>query len=203
MAVVKEQLDALVRDYVAPVMKECGFKKAGRTWFLDEDFVVRFIQLQASAWNMDDSIRFTLNLGAWYPAVDETPPPANRQRPPFRCTACARIGELMPGPEFDPWWDLVEQGGVDVVGPQVVAAIRELALPWLERVSRPPGAIRYLIEENIAPSSGINALAISVEYEGASTAAERYYEWAARWNDVDNHTKAWVHSWAAGHGLTL
>ncbi len=56
-------VDELVRRYLHPPLKVCGFRRRVRTWNRAAADLVHVVQLQASAWNMGESGSFTVNLG--------------------------------------------------------------------------------------------------------------------------------------------
>lgn len=77
-------IDDAIRSFVAPAMKDAGYRKFGRSWYSDDGRAVRVLNVQGSSWNSASSARFTVNLGVWYEdvaALAGTPLFKNR-RPP-------------------------------------------------------------------------------------------------------------------------
>lgn len=54
----------IIRDYIAPGLKEAGFEKSGATWNCRIDGVVYVVDLQSSR-SGSDRVDFTLNFGIW------------------------------------------------------------------------------------------------------------------------------------------
>ena len=132
-----DRLTALIRDVVAPALRELGFRGSGQRFVLPDPERWLVVGVQRNRWNDASSLRFTVNLTAvgkqvwsearvaatWLPAE----PAANATYPIGRTT---RVGALLPNPH-DLWWELTP--GVDgaAIAAEVVDAIRTVGLPWL------------------------------------------------------------------------
>ena len=193
-------IDSVVREHVAPLMKGAGFKKSARNWHRDLSRVVQVVNLQGSSWNAQDSARFTLNLGVFFPAVAELQsgePPRSRRVPADACTVCERIGFLTPAYD-DQWWTLTGGADVPAIGAEVCEELESFGLPWLDRCANEREAIAYLRASNYAATSSIAGFALALSIGDKDLAADLYREWVeARRLPVEH-----VDSWAKAHGLT-
>jgi len=89
----------------------------------------------ASAWSSQQAGRFTINLGVSTRARYEGFP--GRKFPTDRGTAVwpinVRLGFLMPD-RTDRWWQVTANDDSNLVGAEVVAALRDYGLPFFERL---------------------------------------------------------------------
>lgn len=115
-----------------------GFRRSAPHFWRNPEGVNHAIQFQASSWGSADGGSFTINLGVTTPALHETvlgqPFPANPG------TACCwpfgmRIGALLPGGR-DRWWEISSAADAEPVGRELVAALRDFALPFFDGLRR-------------------------------------------------------------------
>jgi hypothetical protein len=113
------------------------------------DGLSQCVNFQASAWGSHDAGRFTINLGISSPALFEGY--LGRSFPKAPAAALwpvhVRIGEVMPrapGPYRDLWWDVDESTDVAKLGDEVAGAIRDYAVPWLQRLATKQALVHEL-----------------------------------------------------------
>jgi hypothetical protein len=142
----------LMRDYIAPRLRELGFKGSGREFWLSSEPFWAGIGFQASAWSDKSAVQFTVNIQVvekdrWAELVASRPDRKYPQRPAAnssyssRVAWATRIGELMDGQ--DHWWST--RGVVDLgaLAEEVVREIRDRALPEMRhRMSGQPTRLR-------------------------------------------------------------
>lgn len=67
-----EAINRVIALSVAPLLKEAGFRKHGRTWMRSQNGFDTLINIQASRWNNDSGASFVVNYGVHIPQlVDE------------------------------------------------------------------------------------------------------------------------------------
>ena len=147
MVIAKEAYRAMLRDAIAPALREMGFKGSGRLYMMDDDRSWVRLGFQASQFNTADEVSFTINLAVvdkdtWRRQRQErsylpdVPSPGTYYGVPFWQT---RIGHVMPE-RRDVWWALSTGEAVGPVVSEVLAAIRDCAIPALteQRSKAPP-----------------------------------------------------------------
>jgi len=128
-------MDKIVKDHFAPILKDAGFRKRGRTFFKESEDIIKGLEIQ-SGWNLPAKANFTINLlfifpGGWEMTFANSRPDNPIRIPP---TVRQRMGLLMPRPS-DKWWSLKKDSDIDIVGPEVKLAIIEYALPFLNEAA--------------------------------------------------------------------
>ena len=53
----------LIKTYIKPTLKSCGYKTSGRTWWKDLGDFFTVINLQTSQWSNKEKLSFCLNIG--------------------------------------------------------------------------------------------------------------------------------------------
>ena len=135
----------IISRAVQPLLKQQGFKKAGATFRRAAGDCIQVLNVQSSRWNSPEAATFTINVGVFFPAVHSLAdgllgPPSLRGGPAeYNCTVRKRIGSLIP-PTTDLWWTVRPGESTDRVVEEVRAAVRDVALPWLDRASNPTNA---------------------------------------------------------------
>ncbi len=132
MSEISKTIDAVLEP-LRPVMKQLGFAKSGRNWRRRRDSSVQVVNVQASYYNTDESGTFTVNLGVYFPAVDEIvgERPAESAPSEASCDFRKRIGRLMPAGR-DYWWEVRPGAPLLEISDEVVEAVTTLGLPWLD-----------------------------------------------------------------------
>lgn len=99
--------------------------------------------VQGSQANTTGSAKFTLNLGVYLPALVEVldgrdvPTPAERD-----CHVRTRVSFLLGA--GDAWWSATSDAEAEHAGREMEKAFETVALPWLDRVAEPSGALAWL-----------------------------------------------------------
>jgi hypothetical protein len=144
-------LDELIREYLVPAARAAGFKKDGRTFRYSLAESVRVVNVQTSQSNSADALRFTINLGVYFPRAQEQLKDLLRlevstARPlEYQCQVRQRLGNLVAG--RDVWWDLRTPADVPRIGEEVRGGLVDAGLPWLTRMASWTAA-RTLLERN-------------------------------------------------------
>ncbi len=130
---IGKRIDETIRLGLAPLLKQQGFSKSGRTFHRLTGVVWQVVNVQASQGNSDASGKFTINVGVYVPevAVLAGQAPIAGKPKEYECTVRERIGTLMPG-GADHWWVLLPSTDLAVVATSVTQAVTAYGLPWLD-----------------------------------------------------------------------
>ncbi len=129
-------LDEVIQSALVPMLKAEGYRKAGHTFRLATPRCVLVVNVQASQWSSREALKFTLNLGAFYPELNEVMQRGSWANPGASgptealCHIRARIGRLMPS-QSDVWWELQAGSLPPGAATEVMEALRDFGLPWL------------------------------------------------------------------------
>jgi hypothetical protein len=138
-----EMIDELVKTHLKPALKELGFKCKTPTFFRKNGELVEIISLQKSQWNDAGEAQFTINLGVYWPNVQETLGRVCKTLPPkeYECTLRQRLGPLFDEGK-DYWWRVNPISDIQAIGKDVVEKVRGFALPWLIRATSLDDAVK-------------------------------------------------------------
>jgi hypothetical protein len=141
----QQAFDRLIRDHVAPLLKQHGYTKSNLNWRAKqktEPFGWRVFNVQRSAYSSADRVSFTANVGVYW---DDAPVHAPRQLSAagpkeWECHVHQRLGYLCDSPG-DFWWEIEEGRFSSDTGPDILTPVLETflpllidrALPWLQR----------------------------------------------------------------------
>jgi hypothetical protein len=129
-------INELVKAQLKPALKELGFKNKSSTFFRQNGELVEIISPQKSKWNDAGEAKFTINLGVYWPQVQEVlgRPAAGSPPKEHDCTIRQRLGPLFDdGKDF--WWSVSPDSDMQQIGLDVLEKIRTHALPWLVRAT--------------------------------------------------------------------
>jgi hypothetical protein len=136
MSVTRDVIATISKGVCASLLCGHGFRRSAVHFWRDREGVNHAVNFQASAWGSTDAGSFTINLGvttrALYEGFTGCSFPANAGTALWPISI--RIGHLLPT-GGDSWWNVDESSNAEVVGRDVVAALRDHALPFFERVS--------------------------------------------------------------------
>lgn len=137
-------LDQVIAFGLTPLLRPDGFMKARRNFRRQAERCVQVINVQASAWGTAQELKFTINLGVFFPEIHALKTflqwrPSAAGPTEYQCQCRSRLGELMPA-HRDDWWTL--RAGEDPAGmaAEVGDAVRGFGIPWLESRSTWNGA---------------------------------------------------------------
>ncbi len=139
-----ELIDTAIIKHIAPFLKLAGFRKKAHNFWRDAGHVIDVITIQKSQWNDAADAQFAVNLGLYWPRVQNAIGNTARGTPPreYDCVVRTRLGPLFDGGR-DFWWKVRDEADVQAVGSDVVEKLREHGLPWLERGHDPQQALEY------------------------------------------------------------
>lgn len=137
----------IIRDYIAPSLKEAGFKKRGATWNYRIDGVGHVVNLQSSR-SGSGRVDLTLNLGVWVEDVwkicwAEDSPRFIREED---CFPRFRVGQVLEDFQervHDKWWQLLKGESPVTVGEEVQSVLVEKCLPVLQGIQNKSDALAF------------------------------------------------------------
>ncbi len=133
MVSARELYDEMIRERVAPALREYGFRRRRNRFTRASGGGWQMIDFQASQFGSRDDVRFTINLHVAYPELEAGGESWTQSRPPPASASHAqeRIGMLLPD-RLDLWWEVT--AGTDAAGlsKETLELIEEVGLAWLE-----------------------------------------------------------------------
>jgi hypothetical protein len=154
-------VDRVVREVIAPELKDAGFRRSGRVWTHASDVAHRGLTVQRSRHNDSNGGGFTLNLRLAFPAAGDAPfvTPHTRASDVEAATAPGwhRIGELMSVGR-DHWWEVADPerpGVVDSFVQGFARAWDDEIRPIVEAAEVPERFCSHLLDHSAA--SGVAA----------------------------------------------
>lgn len=198
MSGVRKQVDQIISVHIAPFLKEHGFKKDGRNWCRQNPESYFAVNLQTSSW---DPTRFTLNLGVHLPQLSGFFSGGRSEiekRKYHQCYFKERIGALMPGGQ-DHWWEIDYGKSLKRIGTEMVSALRDFGLPWME-AHLTLESVAENFKEEMSITSAVAALALGNQEEAAKR-LQRFLEHLKNLDDRFSSSVEIYWEWGKQHGL--
>jgi len=194
MSNIANKIDAIIKESLAPLLKNNGFKKKARSFYREFDNRIELINVQASKWNQGSEGQFTVNVGVYYPEVSEITDalPVKGMPKEYDCTVRERIGLLTPGKK-DKWWKIDSSSNDSTVSENVAKLVDELCFPWLEKMSDLDTVKSHLAKNNRAFVAAGIAL-----FLGKNEEAFAFIEQALQQQPL---AKSKIITWGKKHGL--
>jgi hypothetical protein len=160
--------------HIAPFLKEKGFKKSARVWYKEGADVGYLIDIQSSKWNRrGEDVEFAVNYGVFVPLTYEAsyyvPPP--KKPTGFSCVLHHRLTKSGRG---DYWWKLHGKQDIDTASGEVLALLKQHALPFFDSIRDIPTIAKSLAATHHA--SDLRIAAISWAELGDSVKAKKLFE---------------------------
>lgn len=191
MSEIAKIIDQVIKEHIAPLMKERSFKKKARTFHKQSNDATLVVNIQASQWNQGVEGQFTVNLGAYFPDVEticESLPVKGIPKE-YNNTVRKRIGQTMPS-NCDKWWEIKPSTNLGNLGSDVALALSEYGLPWLQSMSTKESIKNELVAQRqylrAAGLSLLNGCAdeakgfVQKQLKDKPLAASRTKSWAKR-----------------------
>jgi hypothetical protein len=136
-------IDELVKTQLKPALKVLGFKSNASTFSRQNGRLVEIISAQKSLKNNANGANFTINLGVFWPEVNEVLSGDHYKSSikEYDCTLRRRIGQLFDKSE-DFWWSVSPNSDIQLIGADVLGKIRTFALPWFIRATSIEEAVK-------------------------------------------------------------
>lgn len=134
----QDAFDALLRDHIAPRLRELGFKGSGQRYELRDPQIHAMLGFQKAQISNADAVKFTVNVGsvarqAWKQFREERPHLPEHPSPNIFYGGPVwqqRIGPLTPEGD-DLWWWLEADSRPQDAAAAVLDAIERYAIPAL------------------------------------------------------------------------
>lgn len=128
----RERYDALVRELIGPDMQAEGFKRLSNRFSRRLPGAWQIVDFQASQFGSRDEVSFTINLAVALDDLRRADATWTERKPPpeYKAHLRQRIGELIFG--RDHWWDFDDATDANALAQELIKAIREVGLPWLD-----------------------------------------------------------------------
>ncbi|WP_075186754.1 DUF4304 domain-containing protein [Teredinibacter haidensis] len=138
MSTVQDKFKELLKNTVAPALRENGLKGSGQEYSIKSDDYWALIGLQKSMYSDSRGLKFTINIYVisklqWdegreqYSYFPKKPYPNTK----WQLGWSERIGTLMPS-KLDHWWEFNNQTNKRELARQLVHAIMEYAVPAMQ-----------------------------------------------------------------------
>ncbi len=149
-------IDELLKDYLAPMMKDKGFRKIGANFWRDNATVIDVLNIQKSQWNDAWEASFYVNLGSYWKAFHRDQSTEFKSKFPreYDCTAFSRV----PEPSVKAW-TLRPDSDSSQVGTILTETVQQIAFPWFEEMHYEANILSHLKKQGIADNfeSWLNA----------------------------------------------
>jgi hypothetical protein len=140
-------IDKLIKDHLAPVMKDNGFRKSGANFWREDENVIDVLNIQKSQWNDAWDASFYVNLGAYWKAFHRTQDTEFKSKFPheYDCTVFSRVSE----PTINVWI-LRPDSDLRQVGTILTETVQQIAFPWFEEMHSDENILAHLKKQGIA-----------------------------------------------------
>ena len=135
----QEAFTVMMREQIAPALRSLGLKGSGQSYSIPSESHWALVGFQKSGASSAGAVKFTVNLqvqprDAWERAYQERSWIGAKPSPNTLAGVeggwWSRIGQLLPDGE-DRWWWIEPDRPTEPVADEVIAAIRDYALPGM------------------------------------------------------------------------
>lgn len=139
-------IDELIKNHLAPMMKDKGFRKSGANFWRDDAHVIDVLNIQKSQWNDAWEASFYVNLGLYCKAFHRDQAREFKSKFPreYDCTVFSRV--LEPSANS---WTLQPDSDLCQVGTILTETIQHFAFPWFDDMRTEANILRHLRELGI------------------------------------------------------
>ncbi len=154
MTADSQLFESLLREGLAPLLRRKGYKKSGHTWRKQSAQCVQITHAQAGDSGDDEDGKFTLNLGVYFPDVDELGRGQSAQAKPLvaDCLVQVPIGLILPPPS-DHWWRIEPDVDLAQLAADVASGWTAHGKRWLDAHADPAMAQACLVQKRAGPPS--------------------------------------------------
>ncbi|MDQ0246854.1 hypothetical protein J2S09_004458 [Bacillus fengqiuensis] len=163
---MKDQLNKIIKEKIAPLMKQEGFKKSANNFYHELPELGWCMQLELNRWNTVEEVEFRLNTGIYIPKVYELIDRKPSPKFPKEIDSIARrtVAELK-GIKTDFWYRLDRHKNIDSLIQQVQTDIEDVALPHFKQYYTLHDVVEGITQKQISPGSML-ALGIVLAMDG-------------------------------------
>ncbi len=184
-----------IQSICRKAVKSHGYTGKGRTWKLVTERFVRLIDLQTSKYVLHSELRFTFNLGVFFPEVflaqhDQLPEPPIEE---WHCCPSVRVGELFFG--GDKWWTVTRDTAESELTTELTTLLVDKVVPWLSRFDTLEDVMNNRLKQQKFFDVAITAYAMR---------RDDVLQWVQKALDTAPHDtyRRGVEIWARDHDIT-
>ena len=177
MTLVRDKIDAAIRQAHSVLTKPLGYKKRARSLLLPVADLYHVINFQGSQWGSADNGEFTISLRViwryFHEHYCEYPIPDNTAS--IMPSVDQRIGFLMPQ-KLDHWWHVDRNTIVALLAAEIRFVLQEFAFPFFAEFANVQALVSRLcagIDVQQAPCSPKYLQAVAMNYCGDRAGALR------------------------------
>jgi hypothetical protein len=141
---LNEEFKTVLKEIIAPKLKEIGFKKSNLNFNRSFDDVIQLINIQKSQYNHSERLIFTVNIGFYNSRIFEIS--RNRTEPKFvtidNCFLWGRSGLLIYGHDY--WYELNFNSDFKDLVVKIEDDFRDHIFPLYERFQKLNSLIDFL-----------------------------------------------------------
>ena len=168
----KSELDSIVKEIVAPIFKELGFKKKGYNFYRGYGEVGQAFNIQNSRWNSKEDKSFVFNIGlidkVVYKQVNNiAPPPFPKE---VDCDIRLRLGNLTD--KADGWYNLNSTTELDKLKEQIRHDLKLYVVPFFEDFKEPEKWTRIFKWKHKVLVHPLSEFLLKLKYVNKSSAAD-------------------------------
>lgn len=140
-------IDELIKNYLAPMMKDKGFRKSGANFWRESANAIDVLNIQKSQWNDAWKASFYVNLGVYWKSFHRDQGLEFKSKFPreYECTAFSRV--LEPTAKT---WRLLPNSNLGKVGSILIETVQQIAFPWFEEMHSEANILSHLKKLRIA-----------------------------------------------------
>lgn len=129
----KVEFDNLIKEVIAPILKENGFKKKASNFYKPSHDLIQVVNVQKSKWNSKDNISFTFNIGFFSPVIfleiwDRPIPDVPKN---YDCFMHLRPGLITH--KRDKWYELNKKVKYDQLAIEIKSYLQDSVINLLNR----------------------------------------------------------------------
>ncbi len=128
----KDIIKDLIKETLFPPLNQRRFKKNAFTWHMNEDEIIKVVNIQFSKFNSANDSSFTINLGVFHPEFHAVRGslPSSKNIKEYDCDVRIRIGKLMG--KTDHWWDIAWNKDNEKVKSGFKYNVDKHVIPWVD-----------------------------------------------------------------------
>jgi hypothetical protein len=153
-ATAKEKVDDLLKEWIAPWMKEREFRRTRGTFRRERDGAWQIANFQRSQYSDASNVPFIVSLGVGFAALHEDDPEWARRGWPLEpeCDFRQRVGVLVEGEDHR--WKVTPSTLTEPLAGEILERMDTVGLPWLDLHSSPEEYLAHAV----ADPAGVKAL---------------------------------------------
>jgi hypothetical protein len=131
----KEVQQNIVKEDIKPHFKAQQFKVSGLTFYKQEKDFIKVFNIQSSAWNFQDDVRSTFNIGFFLPDTYEfwLQKPIPRNIKEYDCIFSIRPGTIINSGQSEYWYKINQDTNVEELRKDIRSHLIDYIFPFYNR----------------------------------------------------------------------